>query len=125
MPREALLGELRNLGRRELELTLGFFQPAEREHVRRLIGDARAGHGATVPSFDTLVGLSPWLLKAIDRSKSLEPAMSRMTPATRAALAGALGKVAHPRKSEQPSEPGILSVLSRMLGARRPRGQAA
>jgi hypothetical protein len=125
MPREALLNELGLLSRRELELTLAGLGPAEREHVRRLIGKARPPRPATPPSFETLAGLSPWLLKAIDRSKSPEGGASRMSPAARAVLGRALEKLAAGKAPQRPAGAPASPWLARIRAMRKPRQQVA
>jgi len=87
-PSAQLISELRRLGNRELRVTLGALTSREREQVLGLLETAE--RPAVPPSFGTLAGLSPWLLKAVDRAKS-DDGRPRLTPDSRAALLRALG----------------------------------
>jgi len=115
-----LLGELERLGSRELKLTLAQLSAEERAQV---LGLLEAGAlEAPAPAFEALVGLSPWLLKAVDETKSPGPA--RLTPATRSALSRALNEVAgKDAANERPKAREPNTFIGRML-ARNQRRRA-
>jgi len=88
MARDSILRDLRSLGPRKLERTLGLLDADERTQVLGLVkGDPVAA--SQVP-FDALVGLSPWLLKAIDTGAT---SAGRRTPAAARAAAAALAEL--------------------------------
>ena len=125
MPREALIAELKRLSHRELQLTLVELGSNERGHVLALIREAKAEQ-ATIPPFETLVGLSPWLLKAIDRGKAASSAArSPFTPATRSALAKALEQLASAKTPSMAGGTKQQSGLARIFRTRRLRKRAA
>jgi hypothetical protein len=115
MPRERLLSELKRMRQRELEATLAQLKPEEREQVLALIRLAEPAQ--PILSFETLVGLSPWLLKAADRAQAGEnDGAASMTLAARAALAEAFGKLAGaqtPSEGQTKAEPRWKSLLTR------------
>jgi hypothetical protein len=122
MPREELIAELQRLRRRELERVLAVFSPSEREQLLKII-EAPQAPEAAMPSFETLVGLSPWLLKAADRAQGAASGKSTsMTPAARAALAEALGKLtaSQPPKTAtaRKEAPRLSDLLRRKDGQR-------
>jgi hypothetical protein len=116
MPREALLGELRSLNARELALLL---QPLTADERRKVLAQLRepSPQELPMPPFAALAGLSPWLLKAIERSEGVGGAAGSMTPAARSALARALKQLT----VEEPAGGGPqrrLSQLARFLPRR-------
>lgn len=113
-----LIAELRRLSNRELRLTLSELSPQERTRVLALIEDDRTD---PQPSFETLAGLSPWLLRAIDEARSPEAAeRERQTPATRAALLSALSQVAASDLTERPrTKPADIRFIRRLVARTR------
>jgi len=112
-----LVSELRGLSNRELRLTLRELSSQERAQVLQLLDVADPAEPA--PSFETLVGLSPWLLKAVDETK-LADGRTRFTPATRSALLRALQEAASsPDKPDAPETAGSGTFIGRMLARRK------
>ena len=111
--RDALIGELRSLSRRELERTLKAFSASEREQLVCLL---EPNVPPAAPAFETLAGLSPWLLKALERSESPSASQPGLTAATRAALALALAADAPTQgmtpAPKRPSGPWRLLALA-------------
>jgi hypothetical protein len=126
MPRDALLAELRRLSPRELELVLRPLQPAECSLVMALVRE-RQERDTPLPPFEALAGLSPWLLRAIERSEgnAARAGAPMMTAAARAALSDAMRQLAQ----SQPAGAQVVENSPRMLGRifpwRRPPARAA
>jgi len=113
-----LMGELKRLSDRELRLTLGQFSAREREQVLTLIQQPEQPKPPT-PSFDTLVGLSPWLLKAIEGARQTDVAARPLTPATRAALFESLSRASNERPSGATQGPTHNTFIGRLLARRK------
>ena len=122
MSRDALLRELRSLSRRELQRTLGLLEAEERRRVLSLVEAIVPAEPE--PSFQTLVGLSPWLLKAIGPAGS-SATQARRTPATQRALAAVLHDLAGKSGVRQPGDDLRRNTLiGRMLSRRAERVSA-
>jgi hypothetical protein len=123
--RHALVAELKRLSNRELKRTLSQLDPDECAHVLALI--EKADTPARSPTFETLVGLSPWLLKAIDEAKATpgHPGQG-LTPATREALLLALDRLSDPDKNSVRIESRSNGTfIGRMIARRKARAAAA
>jgi hypothetical protein len=115
-----LISELRRLGNRELRLTLRQLSADERTRVLTMI---EGSSPRPEPSFELLVGLSPWLLKAIEEARGGGPEEGRrQTPATSAALLSALDQLtaANENRREGPKV-GSGTFVGRLLARRRAR----
>ncbi len=110
------MSELRELSGRELRLTLNGLTPEERAEVARMLESAAAPSAA--PSFELLVGLSPWLLKAVDEVKA-DAGGASLTQATKAALLKALNQVATPGATSTARPFPPARALIRRLWARK------
>jgi hypothetical protein len=113
-----LLSELRSLSNRELRLTLRALSPQERAEVLGMLEPLEREESA--PAFETLAGLSPWLLKAVDQAKS-DGTQSRLTPATRAALLRSLRELPAGGKAEAPGARQGGTFIGRALARRKNR----
>jgi hypothetical protein len=123
--RRALVAELKRLSNRELKRTLSQLDPDECAHVLALI--EQADQPRQRPTFETLVGLSPWLLKAIDEAKAISGHRHQaLTPATREALLRALDRLSVPDKNSMPIESGSGGTfIGRLIARRKSRAVAA
>jgi len=109
---EALIEELRSLGARELKLTLASLTAAERAQVASLVETGQA----TQPSFEALVGASPWLLKKIDSaSGDRAGATGAMSDATRRTLLEVANDVLRSSATQPHASKERRSVLRRVL----------
>ncbi|HKC03562.1 MAG TPA: hypothetical protein VKC17_09695 [Sphingomicrobium sp.] len=113
-----LIGELKRLSDRELRLTLGQLSPGERDQVLALIEEPETPE-PPAPSFETLVGLSPWLLKAIEGAREPNVAAKPLTPATRSALFDSLGRISNVRSSNATQRPAHDTFVGRLLARRK------
>jgi hypothetical protein len=116
-----LITELKGLSNRELRLTLQELKPHEREQVLALI--ERADRPKPAPTFESLVGLSPWLLKAIDAAKAppVGDAAQRLTEASRTALMAALDQLAALANDNAPTQKIASGTFVGRMMARRKR----
>jgi len=117
--------ELKRLSNRELKRTLSQLDPNECAHVLALI--EKADPPMRSPTFETLVGLSPWLLKSIDEAKTTPDRPGQgLTPATRAALLRALDRLStSDNKSVRVESTSGVTFIGRLIARRRARAAAA
>ena len=123
--RHALVAELKRLSHRELKRTLSQLDPDECAHVLALIEKADSPRRS--PTFETLVGLSPWLLRAIDEAKATPGHPDQgLTPATREALLRALDRLStadnNPVRIENRNN---ATFIGRLIARRKARAAAA
>jgi hypothetical protein len=114
------VAELKRLGDRELRLTLGQLSPLEREQVLALIEQPQSSKSPPA-SFETLVGFSPWLLKAIEAARQPGAGAKSVTPATRNALLEAFDQLVGKSSAGRSQHPAQNTFIGRMLARRKAR----
>lgn len=78
---EAMLVELRGLGPRDLRFTLSALKPQEQAEILELL-ETRPANSV---SFETLAGISPWLIKRLEAARGTSLAVDGQVVMTRAA----------------------------------------